>query len=85
MNLDILQRWWDTGRIMDSHLRLCTSQKVVSVIMEKERETAYGTTHKKKIISIITSFECPALLAYDPTTNGKVNVSEKQAASVFRV
>ena len=25
------------------------------------------------------SFECPALLAYDATSNGKINVSEKQA------
>jgi len=31
------------------------------------------------------SYECPALLAYDATSNGKINVSEKQAVSVFRV
>jgi len=30
-------------------------------------------------------FECPALLAYDAISNGKINVSEKQAACIFRV
>ena len=58
MNVDILERRCDTGCIINSHLQLCVSQQFVSVIMEKGRETAYETT--KQIISIITSFECPA-------------------------
>jgi hypothetical protein len=30
-------------------------------------------------------FEYPALLAYGAVSNGKINVSEKQAACVFRI
>jgi hypothetical protein len=30
-------------------------------------------------------FECPALSAYDAISNGKINVSEKHAAYIFRV